>query len=330
MFPLYAIGGPVDPLLILLTALVVDGVIGDPPRLWRVIPHPVALIGRAIAACDRKLNRDKRSDIDRRIRGAVTAVVMTLAAILLGIAVTELRRQWHWGAIVEVVLVWSLIAQRSLYDHVRSVAIALEREGLAGGRREVAKIVGRAPDSLDEFGVARAAIESCAENFADGVVAPVFWYLLFGFPGLLACKTINTLDSMIGHRDEHHLEFGMVAARLDDAVMFLPARIAAVLLATATVFVPHGRPATALQVMWRDHGHHRSPNSGWPEAAIAGGLSLSLAGPRQYPGYMAQEKWIGDGRAQATPTDIHRALLAMTAACLLNIGAVVLVLLAQL
>lgn len=329
MFPLYALGGPVDPLLILLAALVLDALIGDPAWLWRAIPHPVALIGQAIGAFEHKLNRDKRSDRDRRVRGALLAAGLTLAAVGLGILVTELRRRWQWGWAVELVLAWTLIAQRSLFGHVRAVAVALDKGGLPAGRQAVAKIVGRDPDSLDEFGVARAAIESCAENFADAVVAPVLWYVLFGFPGLLAYKTVNTMDSMIGHRSDRYLEFGMVAARLDDAMNLLPARLAGCLLAVAALFVPKGKPLAAFRVMLADHGHHRSPNSGWPEAAMAGGLGLSLAGPRQYPGYVAQEKWIGDGRARATTADIRRALMVMAVACLLDAGLVIAVILVQ-
>lgn len=329
MLPLHAAGGPIDPLMILVAALIIDAILGDPPWLWRLIPHPVAMIGSLILFLDHKLNRDKRSELDRRLRGALVAVGMTLAAVGLGYCVSELRRRWLWGWAVEGVLIWTLIAQRSLFGHVAAVARALDRGGLAEGRQAVAKIVGRDPQTLDEFGVARAAIESCAENFADAVVAPVFWYVLFGFPGLLVHKTVNTMDSMIGHRSDQYREFGMVAARLDDALNLIPARLAGVMLSVAALFVPQGRPWAALRVMLSDHGHHRSPNSGWPEAAMAGGLGLSLAGPRHYPGYVAQEKWIGDGRARATTVDIRRALLVMVVACLLNAGAVILLVIVQ-
>jgi adenosylcobinamide-phosphate synthase len=329
MFPLYATGGPIDPLMILLAALIFDAVLGDPPWLWRIIPHPVALIGRLIQFLEQKLNRDKRSKIDRRSRGALVVVGMISLAVGLGYGVSELRHRWMWGWAVEGLLIWTLIAQKSLFVHVAAVARALDRGGLTEGRKAVAKIVGRDPETLDEFAVARAAIESCAENFADAVVAPVFWYVLFGFPGLLVYKTVNTLDSMIGHLSDQYREFGMVAARLDDLLNLVPARLAGLTLSIAALFVPKGHPLTALRVMWSDHGHHRSPNSGWPEAAMAGGLDLSLAGPRQYPGYVAQEKWIGDGRARATTSDIRRALLVLAVGCLLNAGMVILVVLAQ-
>jgi adenosylcobinamide-phosphate synthase len=216
-----------------------------------------------------------------------------------------------------------LIAQKSLFQHVRAVAHGLDKGGLAGGRWAVSRIVGRDPQSLDDYGVARAAIESCAENFADGVVAPVFWYVLFGFPGLLLYKTANTMDSMIGHLTDRHRDFGLVAARLDDLMNLVPARLAGLLLVLASAFLPGGHPVMAWQVMWRDHKHHRSPNSGWPEGAMAGALDLALAGPRRYTGYAVQEPWIGSGRARATAGDIRRSLFVMVIACLLNAGLVI-------
>jgi adenosylcobinamide-phosphate synthase len=329
MLPVFARGGPVDPLLILLAALLIDALIGDPPSLWRRIPHPVVLIGRLIGWLDRRFNRDNRSPTDRRLRGAFTALFMAALAIVVGLAVTRLRLDWPYGWLVELVLTWTLIAQNSLFHHVRLVAVGLDRGGLAGGRWAVSRIVGRDPQSLDAHGVARAAIESCAENFSDGVVAPVFWYLLAGFPGLLLYKTVNTLDSMIGHLTPRHRDFGMISARFDDLMNLLPARLAGLLLVLTMPFVPGGRPWQALRVMLRDHGHHRSPNSGWPEAAMAGGLGLALAGPRRYEGYVAEEKWIGDGRARALISDIHRALFALAVACLLTAGLVTLCILLE-
>ncbi len=309
--------GP-DPLLVLLAALLVDAIVGDPDWLWRRLPHPVALIGGIIGLADRKMNRENRSALARWQRGALLVALLVPAMAALGYAVSVLARLVPWGWTVELVLAWSLLAQQSLYVHVRRVAVGLENAGLTGGRQAVSMIVGRDPASLDEHGVARAAIESLAENFGDGVVAPVVWYLLFGLPGLLAYKTINTLDSMIGHRTARHLNFGATAARLDDAANWIPARLAGLLIVAAAVFAPLARPGRALRIMGRDHGHHRSPNSGWPEAAMAGALDLALAGPRRYPGYVAEEKWIGDGSARATPHHIRRALSLYVVACLLT------------
>lgn len=328
MFPLGDHGGPLSPLLILVAALIIDAVLGDPAWIWKRVPHPVALLGKLIDFLDRKLNRPNRPAYDRRVRGALVAAGLTVAAAALGWAVTELRRDFPAAGLIELALTWALIAQRSLYDHVQTVALALEKGGLSAGRRAVSMIVGRDPDSLDEAGVARAAIESCAENFSDAVVAPVFWFVLFGLPGLMAYKAVNTLDSMIGHRSETYLEFGMVSARLDDAMNLLPARFAGLLICLASAFVPGGNPLRGWRVMLRDHGHHRSPNSGWPESAMAGSLDLALGGPRRYPGYVAQERWLGEGGRQlAGRADIHAALFVMAVACLLNGGAVLLVIL---
>jgi len=323
MIPLFAQGGPVAPLLLLLAALLIDAIVGDPQPLWRTIPHPVAIIGRLIGWLDSKLNREHRSPLDRRLRGAAAALSLASLAIALGLGMTYLRQTTRWGWGLEILLIWTLIAQKSLFQHVRAVAQGLDKGGLAGGRWAVGRIVGRDPQSLDEFGVARAAIESCAENFADGVVAPVFWYALFGFPGLLLYKTANTLDSMIGHLDDRHRDFGLIAARLDDLMNLVPARLAGLLLVLASAFLPGGDPAMAWLVMWRDHDHHRSPNSGWPEGAMAGALDLALAGPRRYAGYAVQEPWIGSGRARATAGDIQRSLFVMVIACLLNAGLVI-------
>jgi len=328
MLPLFA-GGRMEALALLLAALLIDALIGDPPALWRRLPHPVMLIGRVIHFLDVKLNRESRSGADRRLRGAVVALGMGSGALLLGALVTRLRVTTQYGWVLELVLVWTLIAQKSLFQHVKAVAVGLREGGLMAGRWAVSRIVGRDPQSLDEYGVARAAIESAAENFADGVVAPAFWYVILGFPGLLLYKTANTMDSMIGHKDARHLEFGMVAARLDDLLNLIPARISAFLLVLAMCFSPKGQPAMAWRVMWRDHGHHDSPNSGWPEAAMAGGLGLALAGPRRYGNELIEGKWIGDGRARAEIGDIHRALFTFSVACLLNAGLVLAVLLLE-
>ena len=205
-----------DPVLLLVAGLVIDALFGDMPAIFRYVPHPVVLAGRAIAFFDRKLNREARSEASRRERGIVTVVVLVCGAALLGLIIERACRGSLIGAVVEAVLIAVLVAQRSLYDHVAAVAAALATGGLAGGREAVRHIVGRDPMSLDSHGVARAAIESLAENFSDGVVAPVFWYLLLGLPGLLAYKMANTLDSMIGHRTPHYRAFGWAAARLDD------------------------------------------------------------------------------------------------------------------
>jgi len=311
-----------EPLLLLLLALAVDAVFGEMPAIFRRIPHPIVVAGRAVAFFDRKLNRPQRSERVRRVRGVVTAVLLVGAAAAAGWIVDVICRNDLLGALVEVLVIAVLLAQRSLYDHVAAVALALDHGGLGAGRQAVAHIVGRDPASLDASGVARAAIESLVENFSDGVVAPVFWYLLLGLPGLFAYKMANTLDSMLGHRSERFRAFGWAAARFDDLLNLVPAPLAGLLLAGAAWFAERAQPAEALRIMARDGRKHHSPNAGWPEAAVAGALGLALAGPRRYGDMVVHDPWLGDGTPHATPYDIARALRLYWLACRLLGGLV--------
>ena len=307
-----------DPLLLLLAALALDMVVGDLPELFRFVPHPVALVGRAIGWLDRRLNRERRSPRVRRMRGILAVAALVLAAASLGFALAVALRALRFGWAVELALVTVLLAQRSLFEHVAAVGSALAQGGIVRGREAVRHIVGRDPQSLDEHGVARAAIESLAENFSDGVVAPALCYALFGLPGLFVYKTANTLDSMIGHRTPRHLQFGWAAARLDDLLNLVPARLSGLLLAAAALAAPEAHMLPAFRIMLRDAGKHRSPNAGWPEAATAGALDLALAGPRRYHGEVVNDPWLGDGRARATIADIARALRLYVIACILQ------------
>lgn len=307
-----------DPAVVLLLALGIDALAGEMRLLFRYVSHPVVAIGKLVAFFDRRLNRENRSERARRVRGliAVLVVVAAVGAIawFTHVVVARLRSGW----LVEALFVAILVAQRSLYDHVAAVAAALAKDGLAAGRRAVAHIVGRDPDSLDEHGVARAAVESLFENFADGVVAPIFWYVLLGLPGIAVCKAINTLDSMVGHKTPRHRAFGEAAARFDTAVMFLPARLAGLIIAAAAAVIPGGNPFKALQVMVRDARKHNSVNAGWPEGAGAGALGIALAGPRRYHGQVVDAPWIGDGRARLTHEDVTRALRLYVVACMIH------------
>jgi adenosylcobinamide-phosphate synthase len=304
-----------DSLLLLLAALALDMVMGEPRALFALLPHPVVLVGRAVEWFDRRLNREQRPPAIRRARGIVTVAALVAAAAALGLALGFVLDLFRFGWIAEILIVAVLLAQKSLFDHVAAVAQALDDGGLFPGREAVSRIVGRDPESLDEHGVARAAIESLAENFSDGVVAPAFYYALFGLPGLLIYKTANTLDSMIGHKTPRHLDFGWAAARFDDLLNLAPARLSGLLLALAALVMPEAHALPALRIMLRDARKHRSPNAGWPEAAAAGALGLALAGPRRYRGHVVDDPWLGDGRARATPFDIARALRLYLAAC---------------
>ncbi len=259
--------------------------------------------------------------LDARLPRTRRAGVLTLAGVLaITIAPTALLSiSLHgvWGFIALAMLASTLPAQRSLHDHVAAVAGAL-RAGLPEGRLAVAQIVGRDPDQLDEAGVARAAIESLAENFSDGIVAPAFWGALFGLPGMAAYKAVNTLDSMIGHRTPRHERFGWASARLDDWLNLVPSRLSALWLLLAALLLPGAAAGPAWRAVWRDARHHRSPSAGWPEAAMAGALGLRIAGPRAYHGVLSTDGWMGNGRAGATAADIGRALRLYRVACVIQ------------
>ena len=309
--------GLYDPLLLLLAGIVVDALLGEMPVVFAIVPHPVVLAGRAVAFFESKLNRPRRTERTRRERGIVTVVVLVAAAAALGAFLHVLCSQDLVGAAIEAFAIGVLLSQRSLFEHVAAVAAALQWGGLSAGREAVRHIVGRDPQGLDRHGVARAAIESLAENFSDGVVAPIFWYLLFGLPGLFAYKMANTLDSMIGHRSERYRAFGWAAARFDDLVNLIPARLSGGLLVLSALFAGAARAGPALRIMLRDAPKHHSPNAGWPEAAMAGALGLALAGPRQYTEELVHDPWLGDGTPLARPADIVRALRLYGYACLL-------------
>jgi adenosylcobinamide-phosphate synthase len=313
----------IDPPLLfgaLVLALAVDALLGDPKWLWGRVPHPVVAIGRAIACLERRWLDVRAPAADQARRGRVASLLVIGATVLVALAVQELCLRLPLGWLLLGIAMSTQVAARGLYDHVAAVATGLEH-GLEEGRRSVAHIVGRDPASLDAHGVARAAIESTAENFADGVIAPLFWGVLLGLPGMAAYKAVNTLDSMLGHRSPRYLHFGRFAARLDDCANWLPARLSAFLVLVAALFLPGATPAVGWRALRRDASRHRSPNAGWPEAAMAGALGLRLAGPRRYGGELLDDAWMGDGRAAATPTDIRRALrllmLAWVAAAVL-------------
>jgi adenosylcobinamide-phosphate synthase len=306
--------------LILFLALVADRLIGDPDRLWRAVPHPVALFGRAIGWADKRFNDNGAPPEARRRSGAFAALALLVAAAAAGVVLEWILR---WipgiGLLAEIAVVAVFLAQKSLADHVRRVADALRADGLAGGRKAVSMIVGRDPERLDEADVCRAAIESLAENASDGVVAPAFWYALLGLPGLFAYKMLNTADSMIGHRTERHVDFGRFAARADDVANWIPARLTGALIVLAAWLVKGGAAGRrAWRTMMRDARLHRSPNAGWPEAAMGGALGVALAGPRIYAGYVVNDAMLnGAGRRAATTTDIDAALGVFWMACTL-------------
>lgn len=304
------------PHLILLAAIL-DAVVGDPPSLWRRVPHPVVWIGGLIAVTERTLNRGE----PLRRRGAGVLALALWLAIGIGGTLLLLALLSPWaGAGLTLLGGAILLAQRSLADHARAVAEGLE-QSLDAGRAAVSQIVGRDPDSLDSAGVARAAVESVAENFSDGFTAPLFWFALFGLPGIVGYKIINTADSMVGHLSPRYAAFGWASARLDDLVNLIPARLsgALIVLVAALSLGLNGRQA--VRAVIADAYRHRSPNAGWPEAAMAGALGLALAGPRRYGAEIVDDAWMNvTGRREATAADIRRAVRVMQGAAALAVA----------
>ena len=306
---------------LLLAALLIEATIGYPARLFAWIGHPVTWIGALIGALDRSLNRESMSFAIRRLAGVAALLILLGVTLAASLALVALCRLAGPLALLPLALLASsLLAQRSLHEHVARVAQGLEQGGLTGGRKAVAMIVGRDPESLDEAGVARAAIESLSENFSDGIVAPAFWLGLGGLPGGVLYKAINTADSMIGHRSPRHLAFGWAAARLDDLANLPASRLTALLLIAAAALDRQAGAGAAWRAVRRDARRHRSPNAGWPEAAMAGALGLRLAGPRVYGAVRVEDGWMGDGRAEATAADIRLALALYRRSCLLLWG----------
>jgi adenosylcobinamide-phosphate synthase len=304
--------------LILVLALLLDRLIGDPAWLWSHVPHPVVVFGKAISLLDRKLNLKRLTASMRRRNGVIAILMLLVASLLVGSALHALLSVFGWlGIMIEALVVAIFLAQKSLADHVNDVSKALRSDGLAGGRIAVSRIVGRDPDTLDEAGVCRAAIESLAENFSDGVVAPALWYAVLGLPGLFMYKMLNTADSMIGHKSETYFDFGWAAARLDDLANWPAARLSILLIAVGAL-AKNGIAAlgNTIRVAVRDGGLHRSPNSGRPEAAMAGALDIQLAGPRVYGGETVREPMInGAGRDVATVSDVEAGVSIFHSAC---------------
>jgi adenosylcobinamide-phosphate synthase len=290
-----------------LFAMLIELCLGYPQPLMRAIGHPVTWAGSLIGTLDRALNHACGNGLRRAAGLFAVLVVLGIIGSVAFLIQHELLRL-PFGILATAILASPLIAQRSLHLHVANVAAALETQDLSAGRTAVSHIVGRDTATLDQAGVARAAIESLAENFSDAIVAPVLWLAIAGLPGGALYKTINTADSMIGHRTQRYAAFGWAAARLDDLVNLPASRLAALLVIAATALHRDASAAEAWRAMWRDASRHRSPNAGYPEAAMAGALGLSLAGPRVYDGVSVDDAMMGDGRRDAGAADIRRAL----------------------
>jgi adenosylcobinamide-phosphate synthase len=291
-----------------LLALLLEIMIGYPDRLVRMIGHPVTWMGALIGMLDRCLNRDSATPKARQMAGTITVLILIAVVGTIVFMLERALLRLPFGSVTAALIASTLLAQRSLHAHVARVATALEQDGLAAGRKAVSHIVGRDAEALDQAGVARAAIESLAENFSDGVVAPAMWMVAGGLTGAAVYKAINTADSMIGFRNPRHAAFGWAAARLDDLVNLPAARLSGLLIVAAAGLTRGASPAAAWRAVRRDAHRHRSPNAGYPEAAMAGALGLRLAGPRIYDGIQVDDAMMGDGRRAADAADIRAAL----------------------
>ncbi len=287
---------------LMLLAWTFEIVLSWPGWLYRRIGHPVGWFGALVSVCDGKLNRKGWSHQARYAAGVACTLACIGVAISIAIGLVFILPQTWWGYALEGLIASALIASRSLYAHVDAVARPLAGGDLEAARKAVSMIVGRNPDQLHETGVARAGLESLAENTSDGVIAPLFWGAIAGLPGLAGYKAINTLDSMIGHRNAEYAAFGGFAARVDDIANLVPARLTGLLISAASL-----KPS-AFGVMLRDARHHRSPNAGWPEAAVAAGLGVRLSGPRFYGSHMSDEPWLNRDARDPDPTDMTRGL----------------------
>ena len=288
-------------------AVLVERFTGYPKGLFRILGHPVQWMGAVIGWLDETFNTAPGEPVAGKLRGGCAVLLLLAFTVLPAWMLSDVLGRMAGGWILDALVATAFIAQKSMRDHVRDVAHALS-SSVAEGRNAVARIVGRETRKLDESGVAKAALESLAENTSDGIVAPVFWYAVLGLPGLVAYKAINTADSMIGHKTQKHLHFGYVAAKLDDLINLPASRLTAFLFAAAAAVGDIQAGENALRAVWRDAGKHRSPNAGWPEAAMAGALGLQFGGPRHYEGELVDLPCMGDGREQLSRGDIHAGL----------------------
>jgi adenosylcobinamide-phosphate synthase len=288
-------------------ALALERTFGYPAAVLARIGHPVMWIGALISFCETRLNRSHWSPNQRRLAGVTALVFMLFCVLVVALALEDLASFLPFGWLWEALIATTLLAQKELARAVRTVAEAL-RVDLGAAREAVSHVVGRDPQSLDQPGIARAAVETLAESTSDGVVAPWFFLLLFGLPGIAIYKAVNTADSMIGHRNDRYRDYGWAAAKLDDVLNWIPARLTALLVTAACFFVPGASPSRAWATAKRDAKKHDSPNAGWPEAAFAGALGLQLGGPRAYEGEVVDLPAFGQGRADLGPSDIEHAL----------------------
>ncbi len=315
--------GAVDPLILLLLAMLIEAYVGRLSILARVAKHPISIIADLVNWFDRKLNRETRSQGDRALRGAIAAMVLVAASLAIGWCIAWLSQNFPFAWVLETLLLVMLISQRGIFTPVLKIGRALRDSGLEPARVAVTDMITEAPEKMDEHGIARAGIETLATALAERAVAPVFWYVLFGFPGLLAFVTVSQMTAEIGHQTPRHRAFGFTAARLNDILLLIPGPLSGLFLSLASLFTPSANPVKAVGTMLKEGGKYRSLNKGWsprgwPIGAMAGALGFALGGPRKFSQATVSEPWIGSGTAQVTHLDIRRALYLFAVACLIN------------
>ena len=310
--------GGFDPLILLLMALVIETYAGQLSFLKRLAGHPVALLENMVDWFDRKLNRETRSQMDRAVRGFIAALIIMSISAGIGWIIAWLSQTLPFAWIFETIFLVMMINQRGVYRRVRKVGLALRDEGLEIARQSVTPLTGEAPEKMDSHTVARLAIEFSAISLTTHVVAPVFWYVLFGFPGLLIYQSISVMNARLGHKTEQYQAFGFTAARLNDIVLLLPAQLSGLFIVLASLFVPTANPIRALKSMMGEARKFRSYSLGVALGAVAGALNLALGGPRKFTQEIKSDPWLGTGTAQATHQDIRRCLYLFAIACLVN------------
>jgi adenosylcobinamide-phosphate synthase len=316
-------------LLILVLAIVLDMSVGDPDWIWRKLPHPVVFFGKIISTLDRHLNRIRDNRRMRKRFGILALIIMLALVLIIGVVLSSVFRQFGViGFVIEVIIVAMLIAQKSMSDHIKNIIAPLSSGDIKGARYAVSMIVGRQTSEMNASDVTRSSIESLAENFSDGVVAPIFWYALLGLPGILMYKMLNTADSMIGHKTVEYEDFGWASAKLDDLANWLPARLSSLLIAVSALILIG--PKSFKNVIWtvlNNSSLHRSPNAGWPETAMAGALGIVLSGPRIYGQQTSPELYLNPtGRLDLTHLDLEKAINVFWLSCIVEVIFVVILL----
>lgn len=310
--------GGFDPLILLLLAMMIEAYVGRLSFLARFAGHPTMIIINSIRWFDRKLNRDSRSQMDRAGRGAIAVLIVIGVCLVIGWSIAWLSQNFPFAWGFETLLLIMLINQRSIFTPILKMGRALRDEGLEPARRILGDLTHEAPDKMDEHGIARKGIETLAAAYSERAVAPIFWYILFGFPGLLIYTAVSLMAAEIGHATPQYKAFGFTAARLNGVLLLAPAWLGGLLLAVASLFTPSANPSKSIGTMFRDGGKYHSNNRGWTIGAMAGALGLALGGPRKFSQATINESWIGKGSARASHLDIRRALYLFAVACLIN------------